>query len=69
MKALGLLIIVLLTGCSNGGEVEAVQKAIDALQKGCNQPISMTVSFSSNGNSVSATCPSVSEDTTVTVKK
>jgi len=69
MKALGLLIIVLLTGCSNNGEVDDVQKAIDALQKGCNQPISMTVSFSSNGNSVSATCPSLGEDTTVTVKK
>lgn len=34
MKALGLLIIVLLTGCSNGNEVDGLQKAIDALQKG-----------------------------------
>lgn len=69
MKALGLSIIVLLTGCSNGNEVDSVQKAIDALQKGCNQPISMTVAFTSTGNSVSATCPSLGEDTTVTVKK
>jgi len=69
MKALVLLIIVLLTGCSNGNEVDGVQKAIDALQKGCNYPISMTISFTSTGNSVSATCPSLGEDTTVTVKK
>lgn len=69
MKALSLLMLIQLTGCSNNGEVEGVQKAIDALQKGCNQPISMTIGFTSSGNSVSATCPSLGEDTTLTLKK
>lgn len=69
MKALILFMLVLLTGCSNSTEVEGVQKAIDALSKGCNQPISMTVTFGFSGNSVSATCPSLGEDTTVTLKK